>query len=89
MSARNFAERTDIALTKDDLVTLLPHLGDDCLARVEDSSEADLDVLERSEFPENVLARDTEGAETLFTSVWTCGKPVSAISLETRGSERE
>lgn len=54
-------------LTKDDLVAFLPHLGDDRLARVENTSESNLDVLECSKLPEDVLARDTERAETLHS----------------------
>lgn len=34
---------------EDDLVALLPHLGDDGLARVDSTGEADLDVLDGAE----------------------------------------
>jgi hypothetical protein len=49
--------------TEDDLAALLPHLGDERLARVDDASEADLDVLERAKRLEDVLGRDTHEAE--------------------------
>ena len=50
--------------TKDNLVTLLPHARDDRLSRVERTDEPDLDVLERTVLLVDVLARDTEEAES-------------------------
>lgn len=61
--------RLSSKLTKDDLVTFLPHLGDDSFTRVENTSESNLDILESSELLEDVFTRDTERAETLRTRI--------------------
>lgn len=50
---RGLASLLDLA-GEDDLVALLPHLGDDGLAGVDGAGEADLDVLDGAE-PGNML----------------------------------
>jgi len=51
--------------TEDDLVSFLPHLRDDRLARVNNTSEPDLDVLILPKRLQNVLARDTHSAQSM------------------------
>jgi hypothetical protein len=51
--------------TEDDLVTLLPHLRDDRFPRINDTSEPDFDIFEVSKRLQDVLARDTHGAQSM------------------------
>lgn len=63
-SNSRLASLLDLAL-EDDLVALLPHLGDDGLAGDDGASEAHLDVLDGAELVVDGLAGDTEGAEAV------------------------
>ena len=49
--------------TEDDLISLLPHLRDNRLARVNNTSEPDLDVFEFAKRLQDVLARNTHSAQ--------------------------
>lgn len=55
----------DLGLEDNLLVTLLPHLGDERLAGVHGTSEADLDVLKGTELLVDRLAGNAERAETV------------------------
>jgi hypothetical protein len=58
------ASLLDLGL-EDDLVALAPHLSDNCLTRDDNTSEADLDVLERTEALVDSLSGNTEAAEAV------------------------
>ena len=51
--------------TEDNLIPFLPHLRDNRLARIDHSSKPDLDIFELAERLQNVLARDTHGAQSV------------------------
>lgn len=55
-------------LTKDDLVTLLPHLGHERLARNDSTCKADLDVRVRAKRLEDVLACHAKRAQAMKNS---------------------
>lgn len=63
-SNSRLASLLDLAL-EEDLLALLPHLGDDGLAGEDGASEADLDVLEGAVLVEDGLSGNTEGAEAV------------------------
>ena len=50
---------------EDDFVALFPHFGDEGFTRENGSGETDFDILERAIFLVNVLARDTEEAQSM------------------------
>jgi hypothetical protein len=58
------ASLLDLGL-EDDNITLLPHLGHQCLTGDHNTREANLDVLELAVGPHDSLARNTEGAKTV------------------------
>ena len=51
--------------TKDDLNSLLPHLCDNRLARVNDTSEPDLDIFKLAKRLQDVFSCDTHGAQSM------------------------
>ena len=51
--------------TEDDLVSLLPHLCNNRLSRVDDTDEPDLDVLVLAKRLQDMFARDTHGTQAV------------------------
>lgn len=67
---REITQKSDIKSaewrhTENDLITLLPHLRNDRLPRINNTSEPDFDVLEVPEGLQDVLARYTHGAQSM------------------------